>query len=76
MPWTITRLCIDCVARCLRSIWNYGVHGKSGRTRFSEGFWSAERSDCESAAELDGLKLSVWARKSLTSVAKRRIAKA
>lgn len=37
---------------------------------------ASERSDCETAAGLDGLKLSAWARKSLTSIAKRRIAKA
>jgi hypothetical protein len=36
----------------------------------------SERADCEAAAELDGLKLSAWARKTLTSAAKRRISKA
>jgi len=36
----------------------------------------SERADCEAAAELDGLKMAAWARKTLTSVAKRRIAKA
>ena len=35
--------------------------------RLTEG----ERADCEAAAELDGLKLSAWARKTLTSAAKR-----
>ena len=35
----------------------------------------AERADCESAAGLDGLKLATWARKTLTSAAKRRNAK-
>jgi len=36
---------------------------------------SSERSDCEAAAELDGVKLSAWARKTLSSAAKRRIAR-
>lgn len=36
----------------------------------------SERADCESAAGLDGLKLATWARKTLTSAAKRRNAKA
>jgi len=36
----------------------------------------SERSDCDAAAELDGVKLSAWARKTLVSAAKRRIAKA
>ena len=36
----------------------------------------AERADCESAAGLEGVKLATWARKTLTSAAKRRIAKA
>ena len=40
--------------------------------RLTEG----ERTDCEAAAELDGLKMAAWARKTLISAAKRRIAKA
>jgi hypothetical protein len=36
----------------------------------------SERAACEAAAELDGLKMAAWARKTLTSAAKRRIAKA
>ena len=36
----------------------------------------AEKADCEAAAEADGLKMSAWARKTLASTAKRRIAKA
>jgi len=35
----------------------------------------SERANCEAAAELDGLKMAAWARKTLTSAAKRRIAK-
>lgn len=35
----------------------------------------AERADCEAAADLDGLKMAAWARKTLASAAKRRNAK-
>lgn len=35
----------------------------------------AERAECESAAALEGVKLAKWARKTLTSAAKRRNAK-
>ena len=36
----------------------------------------SERADCESAAGLEGQKMAAWARKTLTSAAKRRNAKA
>jgi hypothetical protein len=35
----------------------------------------SERADCESAAELEGLKMAAWARKTLATAARRRIAK-
>lgn len=35
----------------------------------------SERADCEAAAGLDGLKMAAWARKTLTSAAKRRCTK-
>lgn len=35
----------------------------------------AERNACEAAADSEGLKMSAWARKTLTQAAKRRSAK-
>ena len=36
----------------------------------------SEKSDCETAAETEGLKMSAWARKTLAQAAKRRLSKA
>ena len=35
----------------------------------------SEKADCEAAAGADGLKMSAWARKTLTQAAKRRNSK-